>query len=139
MDLLLGSANNAAVHIIGGSPMLFGHDYGTYAAFGEREVRRGFTHRFAAVGNAVGRPVRLAVSRRGNGCTFIPQLGICLDLDRPFQQIAQAITDADGFARFSIPIPANTSLGPVWMQCLDVNFPRRGPSTSNVMKIEIVE
>ncbi len=138
-EILLGTTDNTGVHIIGGSPMLFGHDNDTYAAFGEREVRRGFTHRFAAVGNAVGRPVRLAVSRRGNGCTFIPQLGICLDLDRPFQQIAQAITDADGFARFSIPIPANTSLGPVWMQCLDVNFPRRGPSTSNVMKIEIVE
>ena len=138
-DLILGSDNNTGVHIIGGSPMLFGHDYDTYAAFGERNVRRGLTHRFAAVGNAPGRPVRLAVSRRGNGCTFIPQLGICLDLDRPFQQIGQTITDADGFARFSIPIPANTPLGPVWMQCLDVNFPRRGPSTSNVMKIEIVE
>ncbi len=138
-DLILGSDNNTGVHIIGGSPMLFGHDLDTYAAFGEREVRRGFTHRFAAVGNAVGRPVRLAVSRRGNGCTFIPQLGICLDLDRPFQQVAQAITDADGFARFSIPIPADTTPGPVWMQCLDINFPRRGPATSNVMRIEIVE
>ncbi|MCL4197590.1 MAG: hypothetical protein KJZ69_08860 [Phycisphaerales bacterium] len=138
-DLILGSDNNTGVHIIGGSPMLFGHDHNTHTAFGEREVRRGFTHRFAAVGNAVGRPVRLAVSRRGNGCTFIPQLGICLDLERPFQQIAQAITDADGFARFSIPIPADTTPGPVWMQCLDVNFPRRGPATSNVMRIEIVE
>lgn len=138
-DLLLGSAQNGGVHVVGGSPMLLGHDVDYYAAFGEREVRRGFTHRFAAVGNAVGRPVRLAVSRRGNGCTFIPQLGICLDLDRPFQQIAQTITDADGFARFSIPIPADTTPGPVWMQCLDINFPRRGPSTSNVMRIEIVE
>lgn len=138
-EVLLGSTDNTGVHIIGGSPMLFGHDFDTYAAFGERTVRRGLTHRFAAVGNAVGRPVRLAVSRRGNGCTFIPQLGICLDLNRPFQQIGQAITGADGFARFSIPIPADTTPGPVWMQCLDINFPRRGPSTSNVMRIEIVE
>ena len=138
-EVLLGSIDNTGVHIIGGSPMLLGHDYQTYAAFGERDVRRGTLARFAAVGNAEGRPVRLAASRRGNGCTFIPQLGICLDLDRPFQQIGQAVTDPDGFARFSLTVPPDTSLGPAWLQCLDINFPRRGPTTSNVMKIQIVE
>lgn len=138
-DLILGSSNNSPVHIIGGSPMLLGHDATTYAAFGQREVQRGRLAKFAVIGDAVGRPVRLAASRRGNGCTFIPQLGICMDLDRPFQQIGQAVTGADGIARFSLTIPSGTTPGSAWLQSLDTNFPRRGPATSNVMRIEITE
>ncbi len=138
-DLILGSNNNMGVRLIAGSPMLVGHDLDTYAAFGERDVPRGTLAKFSVVGDAPGRTVRLAASRRGHGCTFIPQLGICIDLDRPFQQIGQAVTDADGFARFSLTIPPSTPLGPAWLQCLDVNFPGRGPATSNVMKIHIVE
>ncbi len=100
--------------------------------------RRDSTTDFGVFSGQPSRTIHLLGSRVGHGCTFVPQLGICIDLDQHIYNIASVVTDADGFADFRVTIPRRMPVGPVWVQALDINDPTRGPITSNVMELEII-
>ena len=59
--------------------------------------------------------VYVAYSLRGEGSTFIPQLNVTLDLDRP-QLAGRVHTDAFGRGSLSLPIPDGTSDVFAWFQ-----------------------
>lgn len=54
-------------------------------------------------------------SLRGEGSTFIPQLNVTVDLDRP-QLLGQATTDANGEAALTRPVPGAAQGRLVWVQ-----------------------
>lgn len=103
------------------------------------EVRRGATEFFAVFSGPPDRTIRLVGSRRGIGCTFVPQLGICIDMQQRLALLGAGVTDSDGFAEVIVEVPSRAPLGPVWIQALDINDPTRGPITSNVLRLEIVD
>lgn len=57
----------------------------------------------------------LLYSRFGPGSTFVPQLNVTLDLDRP-ELAAQATADPSGKAHWVLPIPSTANGLTVWMQ-----------------------
>lgn len=101
-------------------------------------VVAGHPARFEVFGGEVGRTIHLLATRAGIGCTFVPRLGICIDLATPILRVGEAVTEPDGFARFVVAVPLRAPESTAWIQTLDVNHPQRGPITSNVMEVEIV-
>lgn len=101
-------------------------------------MQAGQTSRFVVFGGQVGRTIHLFATRAGIGCTFVPRLGICIDLATPILRVGDAVTEPDGFARFAVAVPLRAPESTAWIQTLDVNDPQRGPITSNVMEVEIV-
>lgn len=104
-----------------------------------RTIERGGPSEFRVYGARPGRAVHLLANRAGEGCTFIPRLGICIDLQQPLVRVAGGVTQADGMATITINVPPDTAPGPAWLQAIDPNDPARGPITSNVMLVEIVD
>ncbi len=100
-------------------------------------VLRGYDYDVEVYSGSPNRTVRLLGSRSGHDCTFVPQLGICIDLTRRIYDLGHAITDSDGFAVFHIRVPRHAPLIPIWIQALDIDDPTRGPITSNVLELEI--
>lgn len=133
-DFIIGSVN-AGVRVFGGSPLLlnFAHRVPDYT------IIPGTSYEFTVGGARPGRVVHLLSSTTGNGCTFIQQLGICIDLDRRLYNLGRATADADRVARFTIEVPPGIPHGPFWLQALDPADPTRGPITSNVMQLEVAE
>jgi hypothetical protein len=78
-------------------------------------------------------------SVRGHGCTFVNQLGLCIDLDPRIYRLGSSQADELGAARFRVLVPRYAPLGPLWLQALDVNDPERGAIVSNVLEVEIRE
>ncbi|MCC6908383.1 MAG: VCBS repeat-containing protein [Phycisphaerales bacterium] len=133
-DLIIGSGGNG-VPVFGGSPLLLNFE----RRRDNYEVSVGEPYDFTVGGGTPGRTVHLLGSITGNGCTFVPQLGICIDLDQRIYRLGAAITDPKRVAHFTVQVPLNMPLGPVWLQALDVNDPGRGPITSNVMQLQVVQ
>ncbi len=100
---------------------------------------RGFPFDFRVYGARPGRAVHLLANRAGEGCTFVPRLGICIDLLQPLVRVAGGVTQADGMATITVDVPIETALGPAWLQAIDPTDPNRGAITSNVMQVEIIE
>ncbi|MBL1218441.1 MAG: hypothetical protein D8M59_13235 [Planctomycetes bacterium] len=100
-------------------------------------LRRRSSCTFSIYGDAPGRTVHLMASHAGNGCTFIPKLGLCLDLDQPFMEVATAVTDLEGWARMEVKVPADAPPGTVWLQAIDPNHYWLGPITSNVWRMMV--
>lgn len=63
-------------------------------------------------------PSWLAYSLAGPGSTFIPALGVTLDLASPTQAGAVTTTDASGYASWTIPVPPGSTGVTVWFQAL---------------------
>ena len=133
-DFIIGSVGSGVV-VHGGSPLLL--------HFSERRsdysITPGQAYAFTVVGARRGRRVHLLGSLVGNGCTFIPQLGICIDLDQRIYRLGSAIADPDRTARFTLEAPINLPRGPLWLQAIDPSDPNRGPITSNVMQLDVVD
>jgi len=104
-----------------------------------RTIERGGPSEFRVYGARPGRAVHLLANRAGEGCTFVPRLGICIDLLQPLVRVAGGVTQADGMATITVDVPIETALGPAWLQAIDPADPVRGPITSNVMQVEIVD
>lgn len=141
-DLIVGLTNPHVVGVgvvqvtSGGRLLLRQLNAGEYP---RDTVRQGVVEEFQVYSGAANRPIRLLASLQGHDCTFVPQLGICIDLSRRIHDLGSATTDAEGFAVFPVPILWRAPLGPMWMQAVDINDPTRGPITSNVMEMEIID
>ncbi len=133
-DLILGSRSDG-VRVFGGSPLLldFAQRIQNY------NITPGQSYDFTVGGGRPGRAVHLLGSITGNGCTFIQQLGICIDLDQRIYNLGHATTDADHIAHFTVDIPTRIPRSHLWLQALDPRDPTRGPITSNVMQLEITD
>jgi hypothetical protein len=129
-----GAVGQGGVMLVGGAPLLLSQR----GIQRNHRLTRSADHLFVVHGAVPGRGVSLLASLTGNGCTFIGQLGICIDLDRHLYRLGRAITNANGFANVNVEIGPEVPLGPVWIQAVDSADPNRGPITSNVMIVEIV-
>ncbi|MCC6908381.1 MAG: VCBS repeat-containing protein [Phycisphaerales bacterium] len=133
-DFVIGSVGSG-VQVFGGSPLLLN----LVSRITNYDLTRGEPYGFTVGGGTPGRTMHLLGSISGNGCTFIPQLGICIDLDQCIYRLGAAVTDPERVAHFSVQVPLNIPLGPVWLQTVDPADPSRGPITSNVMRLEVVD
>jgi len=64
----------------------------------------------------------LAYSTAGLGSTYIPMLGITLDIDSPSQAGSAKDTDGGGTAIWSLPVPGNASGVHVWFQAAQMGL-----------------
>jgi len=71
-------------------------------------------------------------SLKGLGSTDLPRLGVTLDLKRPTQLSVPTRADRNGAAEWSMQIPANAPIGPVFFQAVKYG------SVSNVVESEIL-
>ncbi len=133
-DFIIGSFGEG-VRTFGGSPLLlnFTEHRDGY------DIVPGHVYDFTVRGARPGRTIHLLGSLRGNGCTFIPRLGICIDLDQRIHRLGSAVAEPDRAARFTLEAPINLPRGPLWLQAIDPADPSRGAITSNVMRLEVVD
>ncbi len=130
-----GPSGRGGVMLYGGGPLLLSL----------REHRPDFnivpamTYDLEIVGARPGRRIHLLGSLSGNGCTFVPRLGICIDLDQRIHRLGSAIAEPDRTARFTLEASPNLPRGPLWLQAIDPSDPGRGAITSNVMRLEVVD
>ena len=61
-------------------------------------------------------PAALAYSLTGLGSTYIPQLNVTMDLDRPRQADGLRRTDANGETAWNLPVPAAGAGRTTWLQ-----------------------
>ena len=133
-DFIIGSVG-AGVSVFGGSPLLL-----NFAEMRDNyDLTRGQPYDFTVGGGRPERTMHLLGSVTGNGCTFIQRLGICIDLDQRIYRLGAATTDPQRVARFTVQVPLNMPLGPVWLQAIDPADPARGAIKSNVMRLEVVD
>ncbi|MCL4196041.1 MAG: FG-GAP repeat protein [Phycisphaerales bacterium] len=133
-DFIIGSFGEG-VRTFGGSPLLLNfteHRDGYDIVPGQR-------YDFTVRGARPGRTIHLLASIAGNGCTFIPRLGICIDLDQRIHRLGSAVAEPDRTARFTLEASPNLPRGPLWLQAIDPSDPNRGPITSNVMQLDVVD
>lgn len=132
---LLAPVRPGGVGLFGGGPLLLSlpNAYSSY------NFRRGGKFAFFVHGAQPGRRIHLLGSLTGHGCTFIPRLGICIDLDARIYRLGTVPVNSDGFAEHSLEVGPRVPAGPLWLQAIDPNDPTRGPITSNVMRVEIVD
>jgi len=123
------------VGLFAGGPLLLSLS-DTHASY---SLLRGRKYALFVHGAQPGRRVYFLASLTGHGCTFIRQLGICIDLDPRIYRLGNAPTNSEGFAQLSLEIGPNVPLGPAWLQAIDPADPNRGAITSNVMQVEIIE
>ncbi len=133
-DFIMGSVGNG-VHVLGGGTLLLNFDQRR----DNYDLTRGQPCDFTVGGGRPGRVMHLLGSITGNGCTFIQRLGICIDLDQRIYRLGAATTDPERVARFTVQVPLNIPRGPVWLQAVDAADPARGPITSNVMQLDVVD
>ncbi len=130
-DLIVASPTGVVVH--GGNDLLL------HLSVPRRlyEVARGSVAGLQVYVREADRRVHLLGSITGNGCTYVQQLGICIDLNRRIHRLGAAVSDAHGVVEFAIEIPQGIRSGPLWLQALDVSSVS-GPVTSNVIELVIV-
>lgn len=133
-DFMIGSVGNG-VRVIGGS--LFLLDFAQRVQ--NYNIIPGASYDFTVGGGRTGRVIYLLGSITGSGCTFVQQLGICIDLDQRIHRLGAATTGPDHTAHFTIDIPTRIPRGHLWLQALDPRDPGRGPITSNVMQLDVVD
>ncbi len=129
------SAEMRRVGLFAGAPLLLS----TSETSSGSRLRRGQKYVFIVHGAQSGRRVYFLASPTGHGCTFIPRLGVCIDLDPRIHRLGDALTNSEGFAQLSLEIGTNVPLGPAWLQAIDPADPSRGAITSNVLQVEIVQ
>lgn len=133
-DFIIGSVGGG-VRVFGGSPLLLN--------FAQRresyDITPGQSYDFTVGGGRPGRAVHLLGSITGNGCTFIQQLGICIDLDQRLYRLGAATTGSDRIAHFTVDIPTRIPRSHLWLQAIDPRDPGLGPVKSNVMQLDVVD
>ncbi len=133
-DFIIGSVGNG-VRVFGGGRLLLNFARRVF----NYDITPGQSYDFTVGGGKPGRVVHLLGSITGSGCTFIQQLGICIDLDQRLYNLGHATTDADRIAHFTLDIPTRIPRGHLWLQAIDPRDPTRGPITSNVMQLDIMD
>ncbi|MCC6908306.1 MAG: SGNH/GDSL hydrolase family protein [Phycisphaerales bacterium] len=131
-DLIIGSVGSGA-RILGGNTLLLNF---TQRALDYR-LTPGRSYGFQISGAKPERVVHVLGSLTGNGCTMLPQLGICMDLQKRLYYVGQADVDARGMARFTLDVPTGAPPCRIWMQTIDPADPARGAIKSNVMELEV--
>ncbi|MCC6908385.1 MAG: VCBS repeat-containing protein [Phycisphaerales bacterium] len=130
-DLVVGSPAGVTVH--GGNDLLL------HLSVPRRlyEVARGSVAGLQVYVRETDRRVHLLGSITGNGCTYVQQLGICIDLNRRIHHLGAAVSNAQGVAEFAVEIPQEIRPGPLWLQAVDVSN-ASGPAASNVVELVIM-
>jgi len=82
--------------------------------------------------------VYFVYSLTGEGSTYIPILGIDLDINAPISLIGSATADNTGTAELTGPVPQSAPLISIWLQSVQ-RLPGNGALKSNVIATEIVE
>lgn len=132
---LFAPLRSGEVALYGGAPLLLSLSNVHHSHY----LVRGSKYAFFVHGAQPGRRVHFLASLTGHGCTFIPRLGICIDLDPRIHRLDDALTNGEGFAELSLEVGPRVPAGPLWLQAIDPADPTRGPITSNVMLVEIVD
>lgn len=65
-----------------------------------------------------GTRVTFAYSTRGSGPTFVPSIGLTLDLSQPIVVLGDRTANAEGRAEITLTIPPNTPEADVWLQAI---------------------
>jgi hypothetical protein len=87
------------------------------------DLRAGFTGTATVSGAAPGGATWLAASLRGLGSTYVPQLNVYLDLDRPVQVGPMRRADPDGEAVWNLPVPEGLRGRTLWLQAVQYEKP----------------
>jgi len=132
---LFAPLRSGEVALYGGAPLLLSLSNVHHSHY----LVRGSKYAFFVHGAQPGRRVYFLASLTGHGCTFIPRLGVCIDLDPRIHRLGHALTNGEGFAELSLEVGSRVPAGPLWLQAIDPADPARGPITSNVMLVEIVD
>lgn len=133
-DVLIGSPQSNLVFAHASSSLGLGID----GAIKLATVQRGNVLELTIDNGTPNGTVRLFASQAGKDCTLIHQLGLCVDLSRPFEQVGTLATDATGAAALSLPIPARLAPGLVWFQCFERDDSTRAIAKSNVLEITVI-
>jgi len=96
------------------------------------ETGRPATFTFTVIGGEPSVKPIVAYSLKGLGSTNVPQLGVTLDLKQPKQLPVPTQANGNGVTEWSVTIPANAPVGPVFFQAL------KSGSVSNVVEAEIL-
>ncbi len=132
---LFAPLRSGEIALNGGAPLLLSLSN----VYHIHHLIRGRKYAFFVHGAQPGRRVYFLASLTGNGCTFIPRLGVCIDLDPRIHRLGDALTNSEGIAQLSLEVGPSIPLGPAWLQAIDPTDPNRGAITSNVMQVEIIE
>jgi len=127
--------NEPAVNAYGGAAIMLGLD--PLAGDPSVEIEPGDERHFIVAGADPNAAVRVFASRTGNDCTFVPRLGICINLSQPIHFIGKFEADTSGTASFVLNAPRRASPGLAWMQALEFNHRGVGPATSDVTLLNI--
>ena len=95
-------------------------------------LRRGETASFNLIGGQPSAKPIVVYSLKGLGSTDVPQLGVTLGLKQPTQLSVPTTADGNGAAEWSVRVPANAPIGPVFFQAVKYG------SVSNVVEAEIL-
>jgi len=95
-------------------------------------IRQAETATFKLIGGELSAKPIVVYSLKGLGSTNVPQLGVTLDLKQPAQLSVPTRADGSGTAEWSMIIPANAPIGPIFFQALKTG------SVSNVVEAEIL-
>jgi len=82
-------------------------------------------------GEPLAKPI-VVYSLKGLGSTDVPQLGVTLDLKQPTQLSVPTNADDKGATEWSVRVPTNAPIGPVFFQALKFG------SVSNVVEAQIL-
>ena len=103
------------------------------------ELTRGTDYAFDITQALPNHRITMLYSLAGKDCTFVPQIGRCIDLTQPIQLVGNFQTFSDGTYRKALRIPANAPLRDVWMQVVELNHGSEGAVLSNLLELRIVE
>jgi len=96
-------------------------------------LRQGATATFRLIGGQPSAKSTVVYSLKGLGSKNVPWLDVTLGLEQPRQfEIARANADGDGVTEWSVTVPAEAPVGPVFFQAVTYG------SVSNVVEAEIL-
>ncbi len=133
--LILGSKG---VQVYGGAPLTLSFDPDARFMTTRPRLHDGRVepNYFSISGADKNGRIHLLGSLKGNECTFIPKLDICIDLSGPVYQIGSYDADENGRVALELTTPENIPSGLVWLQALEANHKSSGAVKSNVLMLE---
>jgi len=87
-----------------------------------------------------GNRVWVMYSLDGHDCTFVPQIGMCIDLTEPIHILGSFVADGEGNGSLLFKTPRDAPLGQeVWFQAVELGHGALGAVVSEVQEGVVVE
>jgi len=102
------------------------------------EIKRGHDVTLTTTGASPNAIIYYIHSLSGEGSTYVPILGIDLDVNSPITLIGSATTNNAGESQLTGTVPASAPLIPIWLQSVQ-RLSGNGALKSNVVATEIIQ